>query len=506
MSMSINTNTAAMAALQSLNQTSNELDKTQNAVSTGKKVNSAADNPAVYAISQGMNAQISGLSGVSTGLQFAGQVLNTATQATSSITSNLTTLSSTITQAANNGMDQSKLNSAIQSTLQSIDSAATTATFQGVNLLSGSKGNGVTYNSISAAQDVSGNLFTQSGFNATSAGLGLEGLSSSMSGVSVGNIGTLSGTGTSATVLQVQNQSAANKAGVAGNPAVTTSFVLDSKPGDSSGAGAAVTGLISDSLTANSGYSVSISSKGLSINDASGKSAISSATVGSDGTTTYKLKNGDSIQSQADASGNMTYSVAKGSDVDANGNITAMNKIVDVDISKTDTSISTTQQNNANQSKLVTAINNAGFGAQTDNDGSITLAGGNLDTTTTNVKVGTYASGQNGAAGSVTASSTATATQTSGTAVVQLAVGAALNSIERISAKMGVATNSVTQLQSSTSSLSDSLTSGVGALTDADMAAESAKLTSLQTKQQLAIQSLSIANSQSSQIMSLFRG
>ncbi|MBR0560319.1 flagellin N-terminal helical domain-containing protein [Neokomagataea anthophila] len=504
MSMSINTNNAAMAALQSLNQTSNDLSKTQNAVSTGKKVNDASDNPAVYAISQGMNAQISGLSGVSTGLQFAGQVLNTTTQATSSITSNLSTLSSTITQAANNGMDQSKLNSAIKSTLSSIDSAANTATFQGVNLLSGSTGNGVNYNSISAAQDVSGNLFTQNGFNATSAGLGLQGLSTSMNGVSISNPGTLSGASSSASVLQVQNQAQASNTGAAGNPAVTTSFVLDSKPGDSTGASGTVSSMITDALTSGSNLSVSMTGGTLSVTDGNNKSAIASTTTSSDGTTSYKLTNGDSIQSQADASGNMTYTVAKGGDVDANGNVRAMSKIVDVDISKADSAGSTAQQNNAKESSLVTAINNAGFGAQTNNDGSITMAGGNLDATNSSVKMGTYTAGSKGSAGTV--SSSASTSQTSGTSVVQLAVGAALSSIERISSKMGVATNSVTQLQSSTSSLSDSLTSGVGALTDADMAAESAKLTSLQTKQQLAVQSLSIANSQSSQIMSLFRG
>lgn len=499
MSMSINTNNAAMAALQSLNQTSNDLNKTQNSISTGKKVNDASDNPAVYAISQGMNAQISGLSGVSTGLQFAGQVLNTTNQATTSITSNLSTLSNTITQAANNGMDQTKLNSAIKSTLSSIDSAANTATFQGVNLLSGSTGNGVNYNSISAAQDVSGNLFTQNGFNATSAGLGLQGLSTSMTGVSIAKADNLSG-GTTPSVLQVQNQAKASGNGSASNPAVTTSFVLDSAGGASS----TIANMVNDALTAGSGLKATISNGSLNVNGSDGKSAIASTTTSSDGTTSYKLKNGDNIQAQADASGNMTYTVAKGGDVDSNGNVTAMSKIVDVDISKADTAGSDTQKNNAKGASLVTAINNAGFGAQTNNDGSITMAGGNLDTTTDNVKMGSYTAGQNGSAGSVTASSAAS--QTSGTAVVQLAVGAALSSIERISSKTGVATNSVTQLQSSTSSLSDSLTSGVGALTDADMAAQSAKLTSLQTKQQLAVQSLSIANSQSSQIMSLFRG
>jgi len=55
------------------------------------------------------------------------------------------------------------------------------------------------------------------------------------------------------------------------------------------------------------------------------------------------------------------------------------------------------------------------------------------------------------------------------------------------------------------STLSDSIDSGVGRLVDADMEEESSKLTALQTQQQLAIQSLSIANSASQNILSLFR-
>ncbi|PZM11998.1 flagellin [Rhizobium tubonense] len=55
------------------------------------------------------------------------------------------------------------------------------------------------------------------------------------------------------------------------------------------------------------------------------------------------------------------------------------------------------------------------------------------------------------------------------------------------------------------SSLSDAITSGVGKLVDANMEQESSKLSALQTQQQLAVQSLSIANSSSQSILSLFR-
>jgi flagellin len=54
--------------------------------------------------------------------------------------------------------------------------------------------------------------------------------------------------------------------------------------------------------------------------------------------------------------------------------------------------------------------------------------------------------------------------------------------------------------------LSDAIDSGVSRLVDADKEEESAKLSALQTQQQLAIQSLSIANSSSQNIMTLFRG
>ena len=53
--------------------------------------------------------------------------------------------------------------------------------------------------------------------------------------------------------------------------------------------------------------------------------------------------------------------------------------------------------------------------------------------------------------------------------------------------------------------LQDSIDAGVGNLVDADLAKESARLQSLQTKQQLGIQALSIANQSTSPLMSLFR-
>ncbi|MGF1660648.1 MAG: flagellin, partial [Rubrimonas sp.] len=55
------------------------------------------------------------------------------------------------------------------------------------------------------------------------------------------------------------------------------------------------------------------------------------------------------------------------------------------------------------------------------------------------------------------------------------------------------------------SKIMDGLTSGIGALVDADMEAASARLQALQVQQQLGIQALSIANQQPQNILALFR-
>ena len=85
-------------------------------------------------------------------------------------------------------------------------------------------------------------------------------------------------------------------------------------------------------------------------------------------------------------------------------------------------------------------------------------------------------------------------------------VESALQAMTSAAAKLGSISARIELQTSFTSDLRDSIQSGVGKLVDADMEAESSKLSALQTQQQLAIQSLSIANSSSQNILSLFRG
>ncbi len=104
---------------------------------------------------------------------------------------------------------------------------------------------------------------------------------------------------------------------------------------------------------------------------------------------------------------------------------------------------------------------------------------------------------------------TVTSTGTISTTAKASTMIATLNtSIQNVNASLAKLASGVKKfmIQSSfVTKLVDSLNAGIGDLVDADMAVESAKLQSLQVKQQLGVQALAIANAAPSITLSLFR-
>jgi flagellin len=86
-----------------------------------------------------------------------------------------------------------------------------------------------------------------------------------------------------------------------------------------------------------------------------------------------------------------------------------------------------------------------------------------------------------------------------------ITVNSAIISVSSALSKLGTGSRSLASHLTFVGKLQDTLDAGVGNLVDADLAKESAKLQALQTKQQLGIQALNIANQSSSTLMSLFR-
>ena len=106
--------------------------------------------------------------------------------------------------------------------------------------------------------------------------------------------------------------------------------------------------------------------------------------------------------------------------------------------------------------------------------------------------------------GQVTVTAAATFT-TAATASAQMAlVNTSITNVNAAVAKFGTGSSAIATHLGFVGKLQDTLTTGVGNLVDADVAKESANLTALQTKQQLGVQALSIANSSSSVLLSLF--
>ena len=78
MALTINTNLEAMNASRNLNGTENMLAQSMQRLSSGLKINSAADDVAGYAISQSLQSQVNGLNQASENIQDAVALAQTA--------------------------------------------------------------------------------------------------------------------------------------------------------------------------------------------------------------------------------------------------------------------------------------------------------------------------------------------------------------------------------------------------------------------------------------------
>jgi flagellin len=172
MSFSINTNIAAMGALNNVSTTQMALNNSITQLSTGLRINSAADDPSGLIISERFQAQIGGLNQAITNSQDAVNYAKTADGGLGQISSLLNTARSLAVAASNNATLTSSALQADQSELSSIASSITgisqTTQYGTKNLLDGTAG---TSASITDGQDVSGiNIGGQFGGTALSTG------------------------------------------------------------------------------------------------------------------------------------------------------------------------------------------------------------------------------------------------------------------------------------------------------------------------------------------------
>jgi flagellin len=143
MSLSILTNISAMNTQQNLLNSSNAVSQSMARLSSGLRINSAADDAAGYAISQGLTSQVNGLNQASSNTNDAISMVQTASSSLNDVQNMLQRvyeLGVQYNNGSNSSTDKSDIQSEVNQLTQEIDRQQSSSNFNGLNLLNGSAG------------------------------------------------------------------------------------------------------------------------------------------------------------------------------------------------------------------------------------------------------------------------------------------------------------------------------------------------------------------------------
>ena len=170
MSIVVNTNIASMNAQRSLMNSSNTLQEAMERLSTGKKINSAADDAAGFAIAESMTAQIRGLSMAAKNASDALGLLRVIENATNDVTDMLQRVRELAVQSqsdTNGTVDRQFLQKEAEALFKEIDRVSSDTTYNNVAYL----GSGAANLNIQVGYN-DGNTIAIQTYNVTSGNLG----------------------------------------------------------------------------------------------------------------------------------------------------------------------------------------------------------------------------------------------------------------------------------------------------------------------------------------------
>lgn len=413
---SILTNNSAMVALETLRGINKDLSMVQSEISTGKKVSTAKDNAAIWAISTVMSTDVDSFKQIQDSLNLGNSSVGVARSASEQITSVLQNMKELIVSAQEDNVDRSKIQTDIAALRDQVGSIVGAAQFNGLNLVDGSSSEDM---NVLASLDRASN----GSVSASYIGVARSDLSISNNSTAA----TYGGTGVTDTSL-IDN---------GGVNAGTADTVAD-----------AATQVISiEAVADGNGYRIELDDSGTNNNI---------------GTRTFEYVAG------TDDSAN---SVAASLETQISNFLSATGQ-TDYTVTRSDNAISIT--NNSGAAVDITSFSSTGGAAGVS-------AGGLGDLATIDVTTGTGA----------------TAALTAIEGLLDTSIDAA--------AGFGSAQKRIETQGEFVQTMVDSLTSGIGGLTDTDMEAASAKLQALQVQQQLGTQALSIANQAPQSLLALFR-
>jgi flagellin len=488
-------NVNSLIAQENLNSSGSALTTAITRLSSGKAINSAADDPAGLAISTSLQTAINGLTQGVSNANDAVSMVETASTGLSQITSSLQTISQLADEAAGGTLsssNQAALQQEVTQQISEVNRLASQTTYNGVNLLNGTAGNVSVQVGADVGQTISINL--SQGVSAASIGSGA---------VSAGTVvGSLSG-------LDLNADGSANSTG--GTGAITQINIVANGTG-----GFSYTNQNDQALSSTAAanlFSVTGSANGISnisLNVAGGTS------------------NGLVLSNELTAI-NSAFTTGGGSASLAG---TVLGTVSGLDINPTNGATAASGSANTITSVTVESNGSGGFAFYDQNGDQLTstaanavfaTAGGVLAFATTAPTSTIYGSTAGGAGGVSTANATGSSLQqvnymnqptsianvnvstTAGANLAIESVNNALGTINNIQASLGAVQNRLTGISTSQQAESTDLSSAQSQILDANVAQETADFSMASVEQQAGISVLAQANAQPQQVLSLLQ-
>ncbi|NIF80985.1 flagellin [Paraburkholderia sp. Cy-641] len=481
--LGINSNINSLVAQQNLTNSGSALSQAITRLSSGKRINSAADDAAGLAISNIMQTQINGLTqGVSNSNDGVSMV-QTASSGLSSLTSSLQRIRDLATEASNGGMtdtDRAALQQEVAQQIQEVNRIASQTTYNGMNVLNGSLGSVSFQVGANVGQTISLNL------------------SQNVSAASLGGGAVQAGDTVASLAVSLDSNGGAWAAGTSTGTEITQLNVLSDGKGGFTYTDQNGNALSFDPTAATTqAFTVSATTGSLSI----------TAGGSLDAATQMVAINGANAKPQTAGA---TLGTITGLDISATTGADATTP------SSTDIT-SITVKSDGNQGLTFWDQNGNQITGGTTAGAAILGATGLAYTAPTGGTAGTVGAtlgtGITQTANPWTASSTAT-TQTVDQIDVSTVAGAnkaiesiddALNTVNNMQATLGAAQNRFTAISTTQQAQSTDLSSAQSQIQDADFAQETAALSKAQVLQQAGISVLAQANSQPQQILKLLQ-
>jgi flagellin len=486
MALTINTNIDSLNAQNSLGGSQSLLSQSLTRLSSGLKINTAADDAAGLAISQQFTTQVNGTNQAINNANNAVSEAQTAGGALTTIVNNLQSIRTLAVEASNGSMsttDRSALNQQVQQQIAEITQIAQQTSYNGSNVLNGSAGTTVYQVGANVGDTISVNL-TQ--------------------GVAANQIGQFA----------TKTYNVTNTALVSGG----LSLAVGSNP--TTGIGAAVAGANTTGQAANSAYAAAatINAAGISgltatasTTETTGTAAVAAVATGG---STYALSiNGTAIfGAGADTTNGINQSalMAAINLKSATTGVTASLNGSALQLTAADGSNIVTSETGTGGTVISASngldITGSTAGSTITDQGTLTLSSPSQITITGSAptSIGLTASGSVIAANTGLLSTANVSTVSAANSMIQ-SVDSALATVSAFQSQLGAIQNRFTAAVSNLTSTAQNLTQSRSTIQDANFAQETANLTQAQVLMQAGISVLAQANQEPQLVLKLLQ-